>query len=79
MMTASGIAIFIEYYKGKPVSTLCFMIVEIPSICESLLISINDTSIYLGAYARNESNFWHFLCPTEPPPQSTIKPFRISL
>lgn len=79
MMTASGIAIFFEYYKVKPVSTLYFMIVEIPSICESLLISINDTSIYLGVYARNESNFWRLLGPTEPPPQSTIKSFRISL
>lgn len=54
MMTAIGIAIFIDYYKVKPYPhCLHFMLVEIPSICESLLISINDTSIYLGAYARN--------------------------
>lgn len=32
---------------------LCFMLVEIPPVCENLLISINGTSIYLGPYARN--------------------------
>lgn len=29
------------------------MLVEIPPVCENLLISINGTSIYLGPYARN--------------------------
>lgn len=36
----------------------------------SLLISTNDTSIYLVAYAKCGSDSRHFLCLTAPPPQS---------